>query len=187
MLQPDQSQLQNLCSLASSAGRHCPPQSRLIELSSQSPVPRCIPVQKPSLVSQSRETEAHRSQLAGYSHFLPVAFPSSGTPAGQATSFPAQRLPTSSGFAKGAVIGIVTCQDLGCQQPLGAGRAGAEPSFVSTLQPSCCLPSPSHGKGSQGPTPAQLQLPAHWSTVLSQGSPEGELHPGGCMGMPGLW
>lgn len=121
------------------------------------------------------ETEACRSHPAEYPHVLPVALPSSG----QGKSSAAWQLLASSGPATGAVIGIVTCQDVGCQQPLGVEQAEAELSFISTLQPSCCLLSPSHGMGFQGPTAAQPWLPAHWSTVLSQGSPKGELHPAG--------
>ncbi|XP_065494558.1 cartilage acidic protein 1 [Caloenas nicobarica] len=77
---------------------------------------------------------------------------------------------------QGAVIGIVPCQELGCQQPLRAGRAGSEPSFISTLQPSCHLLDPSHGTSSQGlsQVPRMLVLCLLSLAWLSEGSQRSE-------------
>lgn len=98
---------------------------------------------------------------------------------------PARRLPASFGPAKGAVIGIMTCQDLGCRWPLGAGRAGAEPSFVSTLQPSWVPPM------GWAPTALFLLSPgsrlAGIQSCLREASRVSCSQEGPCLGMPELW
>lgn len=123
-----------------------------------------VPSNSGPSVAQDGETEAHRSHPAVF------LWPSQLWRIGRAGHNLPSQVTACSPCRAQHQIHISSCRDPGCPQPLGAGRAVAGPSFVSTRSlPWDGLPRPRSQPHTAGPR-----------------SPEGELQPGRAVHMGGL-